>query len=328
MTEELDNKYIEDSPEDSPVMDGYLRAQAMLDRFVEINYETAIGAYRSNVSGNEIDAAPISQQIVDIIRNNPPLATLPSYFRDGRVNYLWYSDFYDDAGKEVFKTYRQFASTLPKITPTNYKAELGKIDLPYFKELVNLISLEKLYTEAKRRLAAAAKKAASETTASISVVEQAEEDIAVEIPQPKLPIEKPKRSYEPKLSNEQYLVLAECVEKIKLFRRPVTAAGLKKLFNGRLTEPLQVMKQLSLVYLLDEMRNCGYIKKAWMTVAFENKDFISFRTPGMERKHGSGPHYLTMDQLKSRRSDGKRSYIHGWEKIDQMIVKMRECRDK
>jgi hypothetical protein len=149
-------------------------------------------------------------------------------------------------------------------------------------------------------------------------------------PEPPTPEEQsaPKRSYEPKLSNEQYALLAKCVEQIKLFRRPASVAKLKKLFAGKLAEPLQVMNQLPLVYLLDEMRKAGYIKRAWMTTAFKNRDFISFRTEGLERRYGPGPHYLTMDQYKSRRNDTKHKYIDGGNEIDDMIESMHGRRAK
>lgn len=288
----------------------YQYVQALLDRFVEVNYETALSTVKY---ASEINVVYCRGQIMDIIRNNPPLATVAKYLHDGRPNYLWYSDFYFDAGREVAIQYGQYVVPDIHITPVNYKMELEKIDLPYFKELVDIISLERLCVEAEKYY-------------TVTTEEPAPEDVAEQAAEkPQLPIEKPKRSYEPKLNNEQYALLAECIEKIRLFRRPVTAAGLKKLFNGRLAEPLQVMKQLSLVYLLDEMRTCGFIKKAWMTVAFENKDFISFRTPGQERRYGSEPHYLTMDQLKSRRTDSKRCYIDGGDEIDDTIEQMKEC---
>ena len=328
----LDEKYIDGNI----TQEGYLYAQALLDRFVEINYETALNAVRSV---SDIDTAYCRGQIMDIIRNNPPLATVPKYLQDGRPNYLWYSDFYDDITKDVFRQYSRFVALDTPITPANYATELAPIDLPYFKELVNLVSLEKLCAEAEKHISAAKRVLApindAEPTTEIISVEEPKKERQLEPlqstsepeSQTKSDSEQPiaKRSYEPKLSSEQYTLLAECVETIRLFRRPVMPAQLKKLLNGRLAEPLRVMNQLPLVYLFDKMREHGYIKKAWMTTAVENGDFVSFRTPGQERRYGCEPHYLTMDQLKSRRSDSKISYIHGEESMDDMIEKMQEC---
>jgi hypothetical protein len=223
------------------------------------------------------------------------------------------------------------------ITPASYAIELAKIDLPYFKALVDLISLVRLEQEAERierKKAAIVPTTEPVETARPESIEPVEEVKSVEEPaqpksepEPPVPEEQPvpKRSYEPKLTDEQYSLLAKCVEHIHLFRRPVTPAGLKKLFVGKLTEPLQVMNQLPLVYLLDQMRKAGYIKKAWMTVAFENRDFVSFRTESMERRYGSGPHHLTMEQLKSRRNDTKHKYIDGADEIEDAIESMQEC---
>ena len=336
----MNDIFVDDSTIDGNVPAAYRDVQAMLDRFVEINYETACDAARLHTGGKVLDANHIRQQIIDVIRNNPTLATVPTYFRDGRENYLWYSDFYDDVPKDVLKQYGKFIAPATPITPANYAAELARIDLPYFKELVDLISLEKLYTEAvSSRTPSAVKPEPEDTLADvggeiISVEEpeaaQPAKAHAPEAPQPERSDEetKPKRSYEPKLNNEQYALLAECVESIRLFRRPVKVTQLKKLFNGKLTEPLQVMNQPSLICLLDNLKKSGYIKTAWMIVATENMDFISFRKPGVERRYGPGPHYLGMDQFKSRRNDAKHSYIHGEENIEDMIEKMQKCRDK
>jgi hypothetical protein len=327
MTQVLDNKYI-----DGNIPEPYQWVQATLDRFVEINYDAAIDAVR--LHAKVMDAAHIRQQMVDIIRNNPPLKTVPLYYKDGRENYLWYSDFYDDAGKDVFlKQYGKFVAPVVAITPASYAIELAKIDLPYFRALVDLISLVKLEQEAERIERKKVVVAPATETAGPENIEPVEEVKSVDEPEPLQPqtalelSEKPapKRSYEPKLTDEQYALLAKCVEHIHLFRRPVTPTGLKKLFAGKLTEPLQVMNQLPLVYLLDQMRQAGYIKKAWMTVAFENRDFVSFRTEGLERRYGSEPHYLTMEQLKSRRNDTKHKYIDGADEIEDAIESMQEC---
>ncbi len=324
MTQALEEKYI-----DGNIPEPYQWVQATLDRFVEINYDAAIDAVR--LHAKELDAGHIRQQIVDIIRNNPPpLKTVPIYFRDGRANYLWYSDFYDDARKDVFlKQYGKFAPPTTAITPASYAIELAKIDLPYFKALVDLISLVRLEQEVER----IERKKAVVVPEPVEVVEresaEPEEEPETES-EPPTPTEQPvpKQSYDPKLTNEQYALLAKCVERIKLFRRPARVPELKKLFTGKLTEPLQVMNQLPLVYLLDQLRDAKLIKKAWMTTAVENRDFISFRTEGQERRYGPGPHYLTMEQLKSRRNDTKHKYIDGADEIEDTIESMQECRAK
>jgi hypothetical protein len=324
-----DEKYI-----DGNIPEPYQWVQGTLDRFVEISYDAALDAVR--LHAKELNAGHIRQQIVDIIRNNPPLKTVPLYFKDGRENYLWYSDFYDDTTKDVFlKQYGRFTPSDTEITAANYTTELAKIDLPYFRALVDLVSLVKLEQEAER--------IKSKRVIVAPVVEPAEtaepestepvEEVVLEpepTPEPPAPEEQPtsKRSYKPKLSNEQYALLAKCVEHIHLFRRPVSVAKLKKLFAGKLAEPLQVMNQLPLVYLFDLLRKDGYIKKAWMTVAFENRDFISFRSESMEQRYGSDPHYLTMEQMKSRRNDTKHKYIIGADEIEDTIVLMAESKGK
>ncbi|WP_280646997.1 MULTISPECIES: hypothetical protein [unclassified Dysgonomonas] len=77
--------------------------QQSLDGFVAINYETALGMLTGrNVAPEEI--IHYRGKIFDIIRNNPPLESVPKYYEDGREDYLWYSDFYDDISKDTYHT--------------------------------------------------------------------------------------------------------------------------------------------------------------------------------------------------------------------------------
>lgn len=128
---------------DGNIPEAFRDIQQCLDSFVEVNYETMLGMV-SETKVTETDILHYHSKAIDIIRNNPPLESLPKYLRDGREDYLWYSEFYDDAGKDVFRQYAKFATSPIEITKTNYAEELAKIDLPYFRELVDLVSLEKL----------------------------------------------------------------------------------------------------------------------------------------------------------------------------------------
>jgi hypothetical protein len=274
---------------------------------------------------------------MDIIRSNPPLLSVPDYFHDGREDYLWYSDFYDDIGKDNFRRYRKFVKPANEITATNYTEELAKIDLPYFKELVDLISLERLYGDYEARMsketnAIKPKEDEPQKEGVLPKVEvPAAKDAEPEIVVTPKPIKKQlskKRSYEPKLTDKQYALLVECIETIKLFRRPVKITELKKLLSGKLVEPLQVSNQKSLVYLLSLLSESKFIKKAWMSVADGNKDFISFRSKGNKERYGDEIHYIPMQQFLNDRSRNKSQYIHGLDKIEDTIDQMNEIREK
>ncbi len=320
----------DDDIEQTDVPEEFREAGESIRRFVDINYETA----RTMTTYMKVASADIAQykgKVLDIIRNNPPLASVPRYFRDGREDYLWYSDFYDEVTKEVYHAYRKFVNPTNEITPANYAEELAKIDLPYFKELVNLVSLERLcmdYEKKKSNIITEIK-----ATDQINQVEEklpTEEISIVESPEPK-PNPKRllgKRSYEPKLTDKQYALLAECIETIKLFRRRVKVAELKKLLKGKLPEPLQITNQKSLVYLLDLLKENKYIKETWMSVAEGNKDFISFRSEGNERRYGSEPHFITMQQFLNNRRRSQKEAIYGLDSIEDTIELMEDYRDK
>lgn len=296
---------------DSNVPEVFRAVQQSLNDFVAINYETALGMF-SQPQLTEAEIVHYKSKVLDIIRNNPPLTSLPKYLRDDREDYLWYSDFYDEISKDVYHRYRTFVKSTSAITPSNYTTELTKIDLPYFRELVDLVSLERLCIKYEKLLPKPKVEIIKEET-PIQKTTIAKETKATVKPK------STKRSYQPKLSKEQYLLLADCIEAIKLFRSKIKVAELKKLLSGKLSEALQVTNQKTLVYLLDQLREHKYIKAQWVSVADGNKDFISFRTEGNRERYGDDKHYVSMQQLLNCRNRNKREQIFGLENIDNLI---------
>jgi hypothetical protein len=262
---------------------------------------------------------------LDIIRNNPPLQSVPKYFQDGRKDYLWYSDFYDNIGKDNYHKYRKFVKPANEITTTNYTEELATIDLPYFKELVNLVSLERLLMDYEAKLPEQVKEIKPTYEEPLNKEVSAEKNTEPKINREQL---SKKRSYEPKLTDKQFSLLAECIETIKLFRRPVKITKLKKLLTRKLTEPLQVTNQKSLVYLLSQLSENKYIKKEWMSVADKNQDFISFRSEGNKQRYGNEVHYIPMQQFLNDRNRNRREAVRGLVDIEEMIEQLEEIREK
>lgn len=292
-----------------------------INSFVKVSYATAA------IPTSE-DIAYYKGRISDIIRNNPPLKSIPKYLRDRREDYLWYSDFYDDISKDDYHRYRAFAIPTGEITPTNYAGELAKINLPYFKELIDLISLERLCMDYEEKTAKAnpeIKPSEKDLPEEKSAPQEAKVELTTKSKQSRK--QPPKRSYEPKLNNKQYSLLVECIERIRLFRSPLKITELKRLLKGKSTEPLQVANQKSLVYFLDQLSENKYIKETWMSVTDGNKDFISFRTKGNEERYGSKPHYIAMQQLLNCRNRNKRESIFGLVEIEEMIEELEKCQD-
>ncbi len=298
---------------DSNVPEVFRAVQQSLNDFVAINYETALGLV-SQPQLTESEILHYKSKVLDIIRNNPPLASLPKYLREGRADYLWYSNFYDEISKDVYHQYRTFIKPVTTITLSNYTTELSKIDLPYFRELVDLVSLERLCTKYEKLL----------PKPKVDIIQEKpsiEEVTIVEETKATIKPKSTKRSYQPKLGKEQYSLLADCIETIKLFRSKIKVSELKKLLSGKLSEPLQVTNQKTLVYLFDQLMEAGYIKNTWVSVADGNKDFISFRTEGNKERYGDNKHYIGMQQLLNCRNRNKREQIFGLENIDSLIEK-------
>lgn len=332
----------EENTVSTDVFDGFREVAQSIENFVRINYNAAL-ATETTLKPAPEDIALLNGKILDIIRHNPPLASIPRYLKDKREDYLWYSDFYDEVTKEVYNKYRTFNKSDVKITPANYTEELAKTDLPYFAEIVNLVSLERLRLNYKKRGFLDEDKPEEKEYASNTqnVVEKTDTDsdptstptsthISFPIPG-STPIHEQirnKRSYEPKLTAKQYALLSACIEAIRLFRNKITVPRLRKLLNGKPGDPLQVTNQKSLVYLFDQLREYGYIKDTWVSVAEGNKDFISFRTGGNRLRYGSDPHFITMQQLLNSRNRNLREAIHGFIEIGEMMEQLEKYREK
>ena len=318
--------------EETNISETFQLAGQRINSFVQVNYDTALsmdGLMKPTLE----DVAIFRGKIKDIIRNNPPLNSIPKYLCDGREDFLWYSDFYDEISKDDYHRYQTFTCSNNEITPANYAEELAKIDLPYFRELIDLICLEKLLLKYEKNIVESKSEAKPSTNLSTSnIPESGEEKVVIETdsqsqqkPKAKQAV---KRSYEPKLSNKQYALLAECIERIKLFRSPLRVTELKRLLKGKLTEPLQVTNQKSLVYLLDQLSENKYIKETWLSVADGNKDFISFRTKGNEERYGNELHYIAMQQLLNCRNRNKWESIVGLVQIEEAIEELDKYKDK
>ena len=301
---------------DGNIPEAFRAVQQCLNSFVEVNYETMLGMV-INMKITETDILHYKGKVVDIIRNNPPLESVPKYLRDGREDYLWYSEFYDDAGKDVFIQYGKFVISPIEINKTNYTKELAKIDLPYFSELVDLVSLERLCTKYEKLLPTPKEDIIQEKT-------PVQETTIVKETKATVTPKSTKRSYQAKLGKEQYALLADCIETIKLFRSKIKVSELKKLLSGKLSEPLQVTNQKSLVYLFDQLMEADYIKDTWISVADGNKDFISFRTDGNKERYGDNTHYINMQQLLNCRNKNKKESIRGLEDIENLIDELRK----
>ena len=343
MTEGVNDIWVDDSSVDGNVPAGHLAAQRMLDAFVNISYDAAY----SNMSiyttaENEANLVEFKRQVIKLISDNPPLQTVPAYFKDGRENYLWYSDFFDDAGKGAFRSYYVFTPPTDQIITANYAERLSKIDLPYFRELVELVGLlkmighiESLLPMSKDNVDEDLTKAHAESEPAQSTIDvqptepvPATEDInkqydkAVAIkPESEAELPMKLRSYQPNMTSEQYSILVKCINHLELFRSNIKATMLRELFEGKATHTFQVANQKSLTYLFDRLAEKKFIKKAWPTVATENQNFASAR-----RRDGSdsdtGLHFISRQQFSNSRLANKSEWISGLEEIDDLIESM------
>ena len=300
----------DDSTADGNVPQPFQDVQKLLDQFAVVGYDATYNALQSHSGSDNADY--LRNRIVTILRDNPPFATIPKSFRDGQENYLWYSDFYDDAGKDVFRKYNQFSAPAVKITPTNYAEELNKVGLPYFEELVNLISLEKLYMEVEARLSRTKNQLAPSS-------EPVEEVKPVAEPKPtslqRRRLSSPTRSYEPMMSGEQLSLLAECINTLGVFVEAATEQHLAGLLAGKQPRLFHITNQKQFTYLFDNLRDGGYITKTWIAVAGYNCDFAS----SPQGLADDSLHFITSQQFTNCRRANRSQAILGMNTIDEMM---------
>ncbi len=103
---------------------------------------------------------------------------------------------------------------------------------------------------------------------------------------------------------------------------------LKKLFAGKLAEPLQVTNQKSLTYIFEKLRENQLIKETWISVAVGNGDFLSFRRGKNIDRYGAGPHYVSMQQFLNNRKKSVREAIIGFETIEDAMDQLLDAGDK
>ena len=363
MIESANNIWVDDNSVDGNIPEGHLAAQRMLDAFVDVAYDAIypnISIYTT--AENESNLLEYKRQVIKLISDNPPLQTVPAYFKNGRENYLWYSDFLDNVGREVLMSYNAFMPPVDKITPANYAKRLAEINLPYFRELVELVGLLKMIGHIESRLPVlndnvdedltqihAEPEPAQpvidiqpetyETVSATQNIQQAKlacepkhtpatEDVSTQFnnvvtikPEPVAELPKALRSYKPNMASEQYSLLVKCINHLEIFRSNIKVTTLREMFEGKAAHTFQVTNQKSLTYLFDRLAEKKFIKKAWPTVATENRNFASAR-----RRDGSdsdtGLHFISRQQFSNSRLANKSEWISGLEEIDDLIDSM------
>ena len=314
MTDGMNDIFTEDPTTDGNIPQPFQDVQKLLDQFAVVGYDATYNALQSHSGSDNADY--LRSRIITILRDNPPFATIPKYLRDGQENYLWYSDFYDDAGKDVFRQYNKFSSPAVKITTANYAEELNKVGLPYFEELVNLISLEKLYMEVEARLSRTKNQSAPvsepvETTEPVEEIKPVEESM----PPQKRRLSSPTRSYEPKMSEAQLSLLAECINTLGVFVETATEQHLTDLLAGKQPRLFHITNQKQFTYLFDNLRDGGYITKTWIAVAGYNCDFAS----SPQGLADDSLHFITSQQFTNCRRANRSQAILGMNTIDEMM---------
>ena len=312
---------------DGHIPQAYRDVQHSLDRFVEVGYVAAVDAYLQTMSMNgvsvEDDTTYPKQQILDLLAANPPLLSVPHYYKDERENYLWYSDFYDNATKGCVRQYGKFIHSDTVIKSANYAQELTKVDLLYFKELVKLVCLMRLVKYIEARQPQKAVPTPVPTTAPAPAlpgkVEPTPNNLAA-APTKFL------RSYQPYLTAEQYALLIRHINKYTVFRHNITSSQLRELLEGKQTHLLQVTNQKRLTYLFDRLAEKRYITKGWITVSVNNGNFASMPLSGEERHGDTNPHLISSQQLSNCRYANKSEWINGENHIDDLIKALVDIR--
>lgn len=176
--------------------------------------------------------------MITILTDNFLLYELAQYAIQGETEYYFLSDFLDSLSRDDKKRYSFF------------DVENGSTaDLPYFQEIVELVSTIQIIN----RL-------------------QPKEDRAIEIAATE---KEQTQTFGAKISGKQFTILAQAINEAGLFTVPITVGRIENLLDCKIAEPLQVSNLKLLVYLFEELSDHKLIANQWQKVVVANKLFLS-----------------------------------------------------
>lgn len=215
--------------------------QALFDRCVAVRFDTLrqlVDEQLARGQRAEQLLQGFNTLMITVLTDNFLLYGLAQYAIQGETKYYFLSDFLDSLSREDKKKYSFF------------DVENGSpADLPYFQEIVELVSTIQIINRLQPK--------------EIKVVEIK----AAEIEQ--------KQTFDAKINGKQLAILVQAINEAGLFAAPITAGELENLFDSKITEPLQVSNLKLLVYLFEELSNHKLITRQWQRVVVTNKLFLS-----------------------------------------------------
>lgn len=237
--------------------------QALFDCFVTIRSEQLEDLIRAENFRNNVlpDAEWLKQYVLEILVKNDNLYTVAEYVRQGSDEYYWYSDFLDGLEREDKKKYYFYDASTITVSKSNFDKTLRSIDLPFFGEIVELVS-------------------------ALKAVERFEPEKSEETDLHKA--QESKLSFKSALTSAQIDKLAETINVVKLFEGNLTAEELAQLLSGDRKEKLQTTSTKLLFYLFQRLSDNKYIVLEWWDIFLKNAILISARGKVVENQDFRG----------------------------------------
>jgi hypothetical protein len=234
------------------------RIQALFDGFVAIRsgqLEDLITA-ESYRNGKAPNAEWLKQYVLEILVKNDNLYTVADYVRQGSKEYYWYSDFLDSLDREDKKKYFFYDTTGIAFSKSGFDKCLRSVELPYFQEIVELVSA----------LAAIKELEPKQPEAQILPKEPESEPTLVSRP-----------TFKSTLTPEQTARLTDTINEVKLFKNAITPEALSELLSGERKEKLHTTNTKLVYYLFEKLSQSKYIALDWWDIFLRNAILVSTR---------------------------------------------------
>lgn len=229
------------------------KIQVLFDSFVAIRSKQLADLITVESLHNKKspDTDWLKEYVLGILVKNDNLYTVADYVRKGSTEYYWYSDFLDNLDREGKKKYYFFDTSPITVTKSGYDKILASVDLPYFPEVVELVS----------------------ALNAIKMLEPKER------PEPESAKEEPetKPTFKSTLNPVQLEKLTEIINEVKLFKNCIATKELAELLSGDRKKKLQTTSTKLLYYLFEKLSEGKYIALDWWDIFLRNAILISSR---------------------------------------------------
>lgn len=214
-------------------------------------------------SATDKELEKVADELADLLLQNPILHTLSRFIETG--DFLWESTFIEELSSLEKRKYASFDTLTFNAkaymeNPTRYDEAL-----PYLSAVIAYGVLSN-YSGYLKSLIPVWKRIGAESPMPVAAPTSETAPPANE-----------RQDLEAHFDEEQIEALADCLNRLNIFKAPVSVQTAGDIFLCRLKEPLQINRNKNklLAYLLSSLDNYGLITREWQSVCAKRRLFLS-----------------------------------------------------